>query len=69
MHRDFSVLPMLTPLSRLLGLQGSIDGDRCLSLINYYTVAFFDQYLRELDRGLLLPENAPYPEAQFALRP
>jgi hypothetical protein len=69
LHRDFSILPRLTPLARILGFQGSIPGDRCLTLINHYTVAFFNQYLRGIDRGLLLPENSPFSEVQFDLRP
>jgi hypothetical protein len=68
-HHDFSALPLLTPLASTIGLKGPIEGDRGLALINYYSVAFFDQYLRDAEPGLLEAENAPYIEAQFNLRP
>jgi predicted dienelactone hydrolase len=67
-HHDFTSLPLLTPLASAIGLKGPIDGDTGLALINYYTVAFFDQYLRGVDQGLLEAENAPFEEAEFGLR-
>jgi hypothetical protein len=68
-HHDFSSLPMLTLLAGTIGLKGPIPGGRGLTLINAYTVAFFDQYLRGVDQDLLKGENALYPEVQFDLRP
>jgi len=68
-HYDFSILPLLSPLAGALGLKGPIPGGSGLVLINYYTVAFFDQYLRGEDQGLLLPANSPFEAAQFNLRP
>ncbi|MEJ2485636.1 MAG: hypothetical protein P8Y68_07865 [Anaerolineales bacterium] len=69
MHHDFTSLPLLTPLAGNIGLRGTIPGERVLDLINDYTLAFFNQYLLGMDQGLLLPENAPYSEAQFISRP
>jgi len=69
MHHDFTSLPLLTPLAGNIGLRGSIPAERVLNLINDYTLAFFNQYLLGIDQGLLLPENAPYSEAQFVSRP
>ena len=69
MHHDFTSLPLLTPLAGNIGLRGTIPGERVLDLINDYTLAFFNQYLLGMDQGLLLPENAPYSEAQFVSRP
>ncbi|MEJ2758677.1 MAG: hypothetical protein P8046_09380 [Anaerolineales bacterium] len=68
-HYDFTSTPLLTPLASKIGLKGPIPGDRVLALINTYTVAFFDQTLKGKDTGLLLPESAPFEEAQFGLRP
>lgn len=68
-HHDFSLLPMISPLAGALGLKGPIPGDSGLELINHYSLAFFDQYLRGEDQGLLLPENSPFEAAQFDLRP
>jgi pimeloyl-ACP methyl ester carboxylesterase len=67
-HHDFSALPLLTPLAGSFGLKGPIEGERGLTLINYYTVAFFDQYLRGIDQGLLEVEVSPFEEAQFNTR-
>jgi hypothetical protein len=67
-HHDFSSLPMLTPIASGIGLKGPISGERVLSLINDYTVAFFDQYLLGEETDLLETDNLPYPEVQFSLR-
>jgi predicted dienelactone hydrolase len=67
-HHDFTTLPLLTPLASTIGLKGPIEGDRGLALINFYTVAFFDQYLLGVDQGLLEAKNSPFAEAQFDLR-
>ena len=67
-HHDFSILPLLTPLAHTLGFKGPIEGDTGLALINYYSLAFFNQVLLGLDQGLLVEENAPYAEAQFISR-
>jgi predicted dienelactone hydrolase len=68
-HHDFSSLPLLTPLAHALGLKGPIEGDRGLQLINYFSVAFFDQYLLGVDEGLLAEDISPFVEAEFISRP
>ncbi len=68
-HHDFTSTPLLTPLASRIGLKGPIPAERGLALINTYTVAFFDQILLGKDEGLLLPESAPFEEAQFGIRP
>jgi hypothetical protein len=68
-HYDFTSVPLFTTLAGYLGLKGSIPGDSGLALINYYTVAFFNQYLKGDDQGLLDAENSPFEAAQFGLRP
>ncbi len=52
-HYDFSDIPLLTPLASAIGLKGPIDGPRCLSLINQFSLAFFDQYLQGISSPLL----------------
>ncbi len=67
-HHDFTSLPLLTPLAGTIGLKGPIPGDSGLKLINYYSAAFFDQFLKGIDNGNLAPENAPDEAIQFGLR-
>jgi predicted dienelactone hydrolase len=52
-HYDFSDIPLLTPLAPLIGLKGPIDGQRSLALINQFSLAFFDQYLKGISSPLL----------------
>jgi hypothetical protein len=68
-HYDFTSLPLLTPLASAIGLKGPIPGDSGLALINYYTMAFFNQSLLGMDENLLLPEKSPFEAADFISRP
>jgi dienelactone hydrolase len=62
-HYDFSDLPMLTPLAPMLGLKGPINGPRALRIINDYTLAFFDKYLKGTPEPLLDgTQSEEYPE-------
>lgn len=61
-HYDFSDLPMLSPLAPLLGLKGSIDGERALTIVREMSVAFFDEYLRGQPQLLLQNPTAAFPE-------
>ncbi|MEE4194879.1 MAG: hypothetical protein V2J07_06750 [Anaerolineae bacterium] len=68
-HYDFTDIPMLTPLAPLIGLKGPINAQRSLSIINAYTVAFFDQTLKNIPSTLLDGQSADYPETIFTLAP
>ena len=68
-HYDFSSLPLLSPLAPSLGLKGPIDGALGLEIINFYTVNFFDQYLRGNAQNDLADLTTQYPEAMFGVRP
>lgn len=61
---DLPYLAELVPDFR--DLLGSIDSDRAVAIINAYTVAFFEQELRE-QQGLLLATAADYPETALEL--
>jgi len=61
-HYDFSDLPMLSPLATQLGLKGPIDGARALRVINDYSLAFFDHYLKGVPAAPLKGETKAYPE-------
>lgn len=45
-HRDFTILPALSPLSDVAGLSGPLDNTRTFELVEAVTVAFFDEHLR-----------------------
>ena len=64
-HFDFSDLPMLSPLTPLLGLSGEIESERALAIINAYTLAFFDQVLKGEPSPLLDGPSPDYPEVSF----
>ncbi len=67
-HYDYSDLPLLSPLlTRLVGAKGPINGRLVARIINEYTLAFFDAYLRERPLGLLNGEPA-YKEVVFLIR-
>jgi hypothetical protein len=53
---------MLSPLAPLLGLKGSIDGERALKIVRTMSVAFFDEYLRGQPQLLLQNPTAAFPE-------
>jgi hypothetical protein len=65
MHYDFTDIPLLTPLAPLIGLKGPINGPRGLTIINTYTLAFFDQYLKGIPSPLLERQSPLYPETEF----
>lgn len=45
-HANFTDLPLLTPVHFLSLLTGSINPNRCADLLNRYTLAFFDEKLK-----------------------
>lgn len=64
-HYDFSDLPALSPLSPYLGLKGPLTGSRVLEIINEYSLAFFNQTLKDIPSTLLDSPNPDYPEVRF----
>jgi hypothetical protein len=67
-HLDFTDVPMLTPIAAQLGLKGPLSGPRVLRIVDDYSLAFFDQYLKGQPATLLQPELPAYPEVQFSSR-
>ncbi len=60
-HRDFTLLPRLSPLSRYLGIGGSLDPLRSSALVETQLVSFFDAHLKgsgDGGAGLDAPEIA-----------
>lgn len=64
-HFNFTDIPLLSPLTSLMGLSGPIDGRRGLTIINRYSVAFFDQALKEQPSSLLDGPSPAFPEVAF----
>jgi pimeloyl-ACP methyl ester carboxylesterase len=61
-HYDFSDF---TLLNREHPMIGTVEGLRMLKILNSYTLAFFDFYLRGKESDLLRGERKPYPEVDF----
>lgn len=66
-HYDFSDLALLSPITPQLGLSGTINSYDSLAIQNEYIVAFFDQYLRGMEREVL-ERPSPYPELTIEKR-
>jgi predicted dienelactone hydrolase len=64
-HYDFTDLPALSPLAHALGLKGPIRGSRVHRIINDYSLAFFDLYLRGKPSELFDGPSPGYPEVIF----
>lgn len=64
-HYDFTDLPALSPLAHALGLRGAIRGARVQRIVNDYSLAFFDQYLRGRSSRLMDGPSPGHPEVVF----
>lgn len=67
-HADFSDARLLSPLTSWLGITGPIDGHRAQSIVRSYSLAFFDQYLKDRPAVLLEGAAEQYPEVLFETR-
>ncbi len=56
------------PLLGWLGALGEIEGRRVLQLMNAYTLAFFDRYVRDRPSPLLAGPSPDHPEVEFESR-
>jgi hypothetical protein len=61
-HYDFTDF---TLLHREHPMIGSVDGRQMLKIMNNYTLAFLDFYLKGKESDLLSGERKPYPEVDF----
>jgi hypothetical protein len=66
-HHNFTDYALFSPIRRITDA-GDIDPLRCMKIINAYTLAFFDKYLKQ-KKEPLLEGPSPYPEAQFEHAP
>ncbi len=64
-HLNWSDFSLMSPFGAELGLDiGTIDAHRSMEIINAYSVAFFDHYLKD-GPNELLTDNTPYPEVTY----
>ncbi|WP_246358918.1 hypothetical protein [Paenibacillus phytorum] len=55
-----------TNRDEIFGMTGNMNPTRAASIINVYTLNFFDKYLKNKDGSLLEGPNGEYPEVKFA---
>lgn len=67
-HSNFCDIPSWSPLYRVLGLSGPFDVQRAHDIINDYSVAFFDRYLKGGASPLLNGPSGDFPEVIFESR-
>ncbi|MEU7988958.1 hypothetical protein AB0B56_29250 [Streptosporangium canum] len=69
-HVDFTDVPVWSPVTPRLGLNGTIDAQRAHDIINAYSLAFFDKHLLGQSPSLLEFEgpSSRFPEARFTHR-
>jgi pimeloyl-ACP methyl ester carboxylesterase len=68
-HVNFTDLPYWLPPATQLGLAGPIGARRGFTVVNTYTVAFFDQALRGVRSPLLGDRPRPVPGTTVEVRP
>lgn len=67
-HMNFTDLPLISPvLAGALGT-GPINPERCIRIVNAYTLAFFDRNLKGEAVPLLDGPSSEYPEVTFQSR-
>jgi predicted dienelactone hydrolase len=67
-HINYSDIPSWSPLWRLLGVAGPIDVQRANSIINGYSLAFFDRHLKSQPATRFDGLRKQYPEVYFETR-
>jgi predicted dienelactone hydrolase len=67
-HFDFTDFPLISPLFRMTGVLGSIDGRRAVEITARYTRSFFDRFLRGDGATLVDAPSPPYPEVRVTRR-
>lgn len=67
-HPNFSDLPLMSPLTRWLGITGPIDPHRAHTIVNAFSVAFFDRHLKGMAVPLLDRPAERFPDVVFESR-
>ncbi|GGF98379.1 hypothetical protein GCM10010912_48810 [Paenibacillus albidus] len=64
-HYNFADAQFLSPILRLIGMTGNMSTARAASIVNHYTLDFFDKYLKNKNGSLLEGPNNEYPEVKM----
>ncbi|MFH2040559.1 MAG: hypothetical protein ABIJ65_14095 [Chloroflexota bacterium] len=67
-HFNFTDLALYSPVTRFTGSFGSIDANRMVRIINAYSLAFFNEYLKDEMSPLLDGPSVDYPEVTITIR-
>jgi pimeloyl-ACP methyl ester carboxylesterase len=67
-HVNLTDIPYWSPIFSWLGITGPIDGRRAYSMINAYSLAFFDQYLKGRSAAPLENLAQQFPEVLLETR-
>jgi dienelactone hydrolase len=63
-HMNYCDSPLFSPIKRVTGA-GPIDVRRAMSITNAYTLAFFNQYVRDQPETLMDAASPPYADARL----
>jgi len=67
-HTDFSDVALFSPLTSWFGVTGPIDARRAHSIVNAYSLAFFDRHLKGRLAALLVGPAKQFPDVIFESR-
>jgi pimeloyl-ACP methyl ester carboxylesterase len=67
-HVNLTDVPLWSPLLPWLGITGPIDAQRAHSIINAYSLAFFNRHLLGRAQALIDDPTSQYPEVIFNVR-
>src|SRR5215207_10082204 len=67
-HSNYTDMPSWSPLLRLVGVAGAIDVQRAHSIINAYSLAFFERHLKSQPATRFDGLRKQYPEVHFETR-
>ncbi len=67
-HMNFEDAPLVLPITRIMGMAGSISPTRMMRAVSEYVLAFFDKYLNGMAAPLLDGASPLYPEVEFEKR-
>ena len=67
-HFDFTDLSLYSPVFKFTKAFGPIDRYRMVKIINGYTLAFFDEYLKGETSPLLDGSSPNFPEVRIEVR-
>ena len=67
-HIDFTDLDLLSPILPMIGFSGPIGAERAHTIVNAYSVAFFDKHLNGAKAALLDGSAAQFPDVIFEMR-